>query len=76
MLELQETVKETQAQLKSEKDKVKKLQKISKQTTLTPTNGNAAAQDWSAEKIAERAEKLTDMTAKGIKKQMKWQVCQ
>lgn len=76
MLELQQTLKETQAQLKSEKYKAKKLKKTSKQTALTPTPGNADAQDLSAEKIAERSEKLADMTARGIKKQMKWQVCQ
>lgn len=74
MLELQETLKEIQAQLDNEKTKVKNLQKTGGQTTLTPIAGNGAAQEWSAEKVAERANKLADQTAKAIKKQMKWQV--
>ncbi|KAL8793149.1 MAG: hypothetical protein Q9195_004261 [Heterodermia aff. obscurata] len=74
VLELQETLKESQAQLDSEKTKVKKLQKTGTQTALTPVAGNGAAQEWPAEKVAERANKLADQAAKAIKKQMKWQV--
>ena len=74
VLELQEIVKEFQAQLDNEKTKVEKLQKTGVQTTLTPVAGNAAAQHWSVEKVAERADKLADQVAKAIKKQMKWQV--
>ena len=74
VIELQEKLKEIQAQLDNEKTKVKKLQKTGAQTTLTPVAGNAAAQGWSAEKVAERANKLADQAAKAIKKQMKWQV--
>ncbi|KAG6988890.1 hypothetical protein G7Y79_00068g095890 [Physcia stellaris] len=73
VLELQETLKETQAQLKIEKDKAKSLQKSATQKTLTPTAGNAKPEEWSAEKIADRANKLADQAAKAIKKQMKWQ---
>ncbi|CAF9925754.1 MAG: hypothetical protein HETSPECPRED_005922 [Heterodermia speciosa] len=38
-----------------------------------PVAGNGTAQEWSAEKIAERTNKLADQAAKAIKKQMKWQ---
>lgn len=76
-LSLQETLQKTLGLLGSEQEKCKNLLKdASKKSALAPKTANsvAAAQTLSPTQVAERAEKLGDMCAKGIKKQMKWQV--
>lgn len=52
------------------------LKDASKKSALLSKTANriAAEQTLASTQLAERAEKLADMCAKGIKKQMKWQV--
>lgn len=74
---LQATLQKTLTALEAEKEKSKTLLKeASKKAALVPKTANnvAAAQSLSPTQVAERADKLADMCAKGIKKQMKWQV--
>lgn len=76
-ISLQQTLQKTLTALESEQDKSKTLLKeASKKSALVPKSANnvAAAQTMSPAQVAERAEKLADMCARGIKKQMKWQV--
>ncbi|MCJ1462222.1 hypothetical protein MMC07_000822, partial [Pseudocyphellaria aurata] len=73
---LQQALQKIITLLESEQNKNKTLMKeASKKSALAPKSANnvAAAQTMSPEQVTERAKKLAEMCAKGIKKQMKWQ---
>lgn len=83
VISLQDTMQKTIVALGTEQEKNKALQEksktllndASKRFALANSTSNvAAAQTWSPTQVAERADKLASMCARGIKKQMKWQV--
>lgn len=82
VISLQDVVQKTIVALGTEQEKSKALQEksktllndASKRSALTNSTINvAAAQTLSPFQVAERADELASMCAKGIKKQMKWQ---
>ncbi|MCJ1264624.1 hypothetical protein MMC22_004498 [Lobaria immixta] len=75
VISLQDVVQKTIAALGTEQEKSKTLlNDASKRSALAnSTNNVAAAQTLSPFQVAERADKLASMCARGIKKQMKWQ---
>lgn len=78
VISLQKTLQTALAALGSAEAKNRLLLKdASKRSAQLPktANGIAAEQTVAATPVAERAEKLADMCANGIKKQLKWQVC-
>lgn len=83
VISLQDTLQKTIVALGTEQEKNKALQEksktllndASKRSALANSTSNvAAAQTLSPTQVAERADKLASMCARGIKKQMKWQV--
>lgn len=83
VISLQDVVQKTIVALGTEQEKSKALQEKSKtllndaskrSALMNSTINVAAAQTLSPFQVAERADELASMCAKGIKKQMKWQV--
>lgn len=81
VLELEKELDRTRTELETEKTKTRNLERAAKQRqsssiTLRTTASASpiVVQEWSSEKIEERAETIRSICAKEIKKQMKWQV--